>query len=97
MRNVMDVMEAVHKRAMQDEKLRRRILATKEDADPIGAFCEVCRGLGQEIYEIELILAGEEFYAEMKRSTNGGGENSPILDGQDDIYELFLAELKMKD
>ena len=26
-------------------------------------------------------MAGEEFYAEIKRSTNGGGENSPALEG----------------
>ncbi len=27
----------------------------------------------------------------MKRSTNGGGENSPMLAGEDDFYELFMA------
>ena len=27
-------------------------------------------------------MAGEEFYAEIKRSTNGGGENSPALEGK---------------
>ena len=39
-------------------------------------------------------MAGEEFYAEIKRSTNGGGENSPALKGEDDFYELFLAALE---
>ena len=39
-------------------------------------------------------MAGEEFYAEIKRSTNGGGENSPALEGEDDFYELFLAALE---
>jgi len=43
---------------------------------------------------MELILAGEEFHAAMKRSTNGGGENSPMIAGEDDFYELFLAALK---
>ena len=33
-------------------------------------------------------------YAAMKRSTNGGGENSPVLEGQDDYYELFMMELE---
>lgn len=42
---------------------------------------------------MELVLAGEEFYATMKRSTNGGGENSPMLEGEDDFYELFFAGL----
>ena len=39
-------------------------------------------------------MAGEEFYAEIKRSTNGGGENSPAPEGEDDFYELFLAALE---
>lgn len=29
----------------------------------------------------------------MRRSTNGGGENSPLLQGEDDLYEMFLVEL----
>ena len=37
--------------------------------------------------------AWEELYAAMKRSTNGGGENSPVLKGEDDLYELFFAQL----
>lgn len=43
---------------------------------------------------MDLAMAGEEFYAEIKRSTNGGGENSPALEGEDDFYELFLATLE---
>ena len=46
------------------------------------------------IYVMDLIQAGEEFYATMKRSTNGGGENSPELAGEDDFYELFFASLE---
>jgi hypothetical protein len=29
----------------------------------------------------------------MRRSTNGGGENSPGLSYEDDYYELFIAEI----
>ena len=43
---------------------------------------------------MDLIHAGEEFYGNMRRSTNGGGENSPKLDGEDDFYELFMASLR---
>ena len=35
--------------------------------------------------------------AKMKRSTNGGGENSPKLEGEDDFYELFFAGLEQKE
>jgi hypothetical protein len=45
---------------------------------------------------MELICAGEEFHAAMKRSTNGGGENSPMLACGDDFYELFLSALEEK-
>ena len=38
---------------------------------------------------MDLIAAGEEFYAAMKRSTNGGGENSPMLEGEDDFMNCF--------
>ena len=41
-----------------------------------------------------VVQAGDEFYAAMKRSTNGGGENSPVLTGEDDPYELFFAGLQ---
>ena len=40
------------------------------------------------------ISAGEDYYAAMRRSTNGGGENSPMLEGEDDYYELFLSDLR---
>ena len=33
----------------------------------------------------------------MRRSTNGGGENSPLLFYEDDAYEIFLAELRELD
>ena len=37
--------------------------------------------------------AALRFLQTMRRSTNGGGENSPLLVGEDDYYELFLEEL----
>ena len=43
---------------------------------------------------MELIAAGEEVHAAMKRSTNGGGENSPMIEAEDDFYELFFANLE---
>ena len=46
---------------------------------------------------MDLIDAGEAAYAAMKRSTNGGGENSPALEYQEDYYVMFLAELKRMD
>ena len=72
--------KAWQKKAKADPILREKLLQT--------------RAYGVSIYEMDLAMAGEEFYAEIKRSTNGGGENSPALEGEDDFYELFLATLE---
>ena len=43
-----------------------------------------------------LIAEGEESYAAMSRSTNGGGENHPLLAWENDLYELFFTVLEAK-
>lgn len=94
MADITSMLDELQRQAKRDENLRQRLIATKKEKEPVPAFCKICRELGYEIYEMELILAGEEFHAAMKRSTNGGGENSPMIAGEDDFYELFLAALK---
>jgi len=84
----------VQEKALADESFRKELLATKKAESPYKKFCEVCREHGYEIYELELILAGEEFCATAKRSTNGGGENSPRLAGETDFYEMLMADLE---
>ncbi|MCI6731065.1 MAG: hypothetical protein MR487_01870 [Lachnospiraceae bacterium] len=86
-------LEELKQKAKQDPDLKKRIMNTRTETDPMAAFCRLCRELGYPVYEMDLIQAGEEFYAAIKRSTNGGGENSPVLEGEDDFYELFFAEL----
>lgn len=93
----MDILEALdllEKRAHREEALRKELLATRTEAHPLEAFCRKCREEGFPVYEMDLLQAGEEFYGNMRRSTNGGGENSPMLEGEDDFYELFLASLE---
>ena len=94
MASTVEMLDELQTRALHEEDIRERLLAPRKDSDPLGAFCRVCRELGYEIYEMELVCAGEEFYAAMKRSTNGGGENSPKIDGEDDFYELFMASIE---
>ena len=93
MADIVGMLDELQNKALKDEKLKERFLATREESAPIGAFCKICREEGYEIYDMDLICAGEDFHAAMKRSTNGGGENSPMLKGQDDFYELFLAAI----
>ena len=88
-----EMLDEMKQKALHDENLRQELLATREDPQPLTAFCRKCQEKGYPICEMELILAGEEFYATMKRSRNGGGENSPMLEGEDDFYELFFAGL----
>ena len=94
--NVIDILDELSRKAQNDEELKDRLLATKESANSVSEFCSIARELGYELYDMDLIDAGEEFHAAMKRSTNGGGENSPKLVGQDDYYEMFIAELKQR-
>ena len=94
MADVVSILDELQNKAEKDGKLREKLLATSKEADPVSAFCRTCREMGYELYEMELIVAGEEFHAAMKRSTNGGGENSPMLKDEDDFYELFFANLE---
>ena len=90
---ITEMLDELKSKARRDEKLRAELLETMKDSQPLSAFCRKCRELGYEIYDMDLITAGEEAYAAMRRSTNGGGENSPMLEGEDDLYELFFAGL----
>jgi hypothetical protein len=92
--DVETVMSALRQKALKDEDFRRELLETQKEENPLAAFCEIARREGHEIYEMDILTYGEEFYAAIKRSTNGGGENSPKLEGQDDYYDMFMAELE---
>ncbi|MDO4170757.1 MAG: hypothetical protein Q4D45_12795 [Lachnospiraceae bacterium] len=91
---IFEMLEELQEKALHDQQLKNLLLETKKEKEPFWAFCKKCQELGYEIYPMELIAAGEESYAAMKRSTNGGGENSPMLEGEDDLYEMFFAALE---
>ncbi len=92
----MDIEEALEKlmiMAKADETLKKRLLKTRDSDRPLSDFCSIATEAGCPMNVMDLIEHGENDYAAMKRSTNGGGENSPLLDGQDDDYQLFLSRL----
>ncbi len=91
--NIGEMLDELKNKARKDPRIRDALLATRSDPNALNAFCALCRELGYPIYEMDLIQAGEEAYAAMRRSTNGGGENSPLLSGEDDYYEMFFAGL----
>ena len=93
----MDIEEALEKLmslAKSDPILRERLLATKSSDRAMSDFCTIATEAGCPMNVMDLIEHGESDYAAMKRSTNGGGENSPLLDGQDDEYDMFLLKLR---
>ena len=92
--NVLNELEKLQAAALKNKALREQILNTRQDAEPVTAFCRLARAKGFEIYEMDLVYAGEEAYANMRRATNGGGENSPMLENEDDYYSLFMAALE---
>ena len=92
--DTLEKLEVLQNMALKDSDLREKLLNTRSENDPLSSFCRICRENGVEIYEMDIICAGEDFHAAMKRSTNGGGENSPKMGWNDDFYELFLAGIE---
>ena len=91
--NLGEMLDELKQKARKDPELKLRLLQTRTGENPLSAFCRECRQLGYPVYEMDLIQEAEEAYAAMRRSTNGGGENSPLLSGEDDYYEMFFADL----
>lgn len=93
----MDLQDAIVKLralAKDDAAVRERLLATREAENCEELFCEVATALGCPIDITELAFSGENDYAHMRRATNGGGENSAVLAGYSDYYDLFMCELE---
>lgn len=91
--DVAETLEKLKKMAMADAGLRKKLLDTRKSKTPVADFCRVSSEAGLPLYEMDLIEFGESSYAAIRKSTNGGGENSPGLFYEDDAYELFLGEL----
>ncbi|MCC8150741.1 MAG: hypothetical protein LIO96_04610 [Lachnospiraceae bacterium] len=88
---IAEILDEIKKKAQEDADLKEELLRTREQKNPLSAFCAKCCELGYPVYEMDVIAAGEESYAAMRRSTNGGGEKSPMLEAQEDYYELLIA------
>ena len=90
-----EILEQLKKAAIEDSVLREKLLVTRESATPLSDFCRISREAGFQLFELDILEFGESSYAAMRRSTNGGGENAPLLQWEDDAYEMFLMELEM--
>ena len=88
-----DELERLQYDALKDKDLRDKLLAVRGTDEPYVNLCTLARSLGYEIYEMELIDAGESALAGMRRAINGGGENHSKLVGQDDYLDLFFSAI----
>ena len=81
-------------KAISEAAFREQLLSAYEGDRPIIGVCEVCRDAGIEVYPMDLADADESAYAAMRRSTNGGGENSPHLTWEGEILEALMDEIR---
>ena len=93
--NTGDLLEELREKAKSDSSLRERLLATRSSQTPLHDFCKISNEAGIPLFEMDMIEFGESSYAAMRRSTNGGGENAPLLQWEDDAYEMFMMELEL--
>lgn len=91
---ITEMLEQLIEKAKTNSDLKEKLLNTRNSANPITDFCEIATKEGFPMSVMDIVNQGEEFYAEIKRSTNGGGENSPDLDFQNDEYSIFMMRLK---
>ena len=91
---ITEMLEQLIEKAKTDSNLKEELLATRNSSNPIADFCDIATKAGLPMSVMDIVNQGEEFYAEIKRSTNGGGENSPDLDFQNDEYSIFMMRLK---
>ena len=92
--NVSDYMDILKAKARSDKELKACLIATQHEPNSLTSFCKIANEAGVPLSAMDIIGYGENAYAAMRRSTNGGGENSPLLDQEDDYYSIFMAELE---
>lgn len=78
-------------KARQDEPLRQKLIATKEQKEPLVAFCALAQKVGVELSVGELFAIGMEYSDNQCKSTNGG--NPSPYEAFDDAYENFIFSL----
>ncbi|WP_417403626.1 hypothetical protein [Hominenteromicrobium sp.] len=89
--NTFEKLERLTELAKKDETLRKALLKTRENKEPILSFCALAREAGVELYPGELLAVGEEYSDNQCKSTNGG--NPTLYDSFNDAYEIFLASV----
>ena len=84
-------LERLLKNTKADGALKSALLKTRESENPVEDFCAFCQSKGYDITAGERFTVGMTASDAKLRSVNGGGVNA--IDGWDDAYEQFFAEL----
>ena len=54
------MLDELREKALKDRNIWQELMDTRKAEQPLAAFCAKCRELGYQIYEMDLITAGEE-------------------------------------
>ena len=49
----LEILDRLQGDALKDGELRKKLLATRLEKDPLTVFCRLCRELGYELYEMD--------------------------------------------
>ena len=66
-----EILENLKEKALADESLRQRLLATRNSDTSMADFCQISTSVGLPLSKLDLLEFGESSYAAMRRSTNG--------------------------
>ncbi len=91
--DIYEKLDLLYEKARVDSVLKSALKATKKSENSLTDFCKIAQKNGIEIMAMEIISESETLYDAIRRSTNGGGENSPILVREDDLYDTFINKL----
>jgi len=78
--------------AKSDDKLRKKLIDTTNNPEPLLSFCNVAGDVGIKLCIGELFALGQEYSDNQCKSTNGG--NPSPYESFDDTYENFIASIK---
>ena len=67
--NLEEALQGLKRLAAKDKNIRNALLATRTAEKPAAEFCKLSARYGFPVYEMDLVMAGEEYYAAMRRST----------------------------
>lgn len=89
--SINEILDSLLKTALANPEIKQQLLDTKNDPDPMEAFCKKATELGYPVNIGELFALNQTLCDNLLKSTNGGA-TYPIEDWAD-AYEMFFSAL----